>query len=279
VLGTRSGAVGAALVALVVAIAVLAPWLERRDPLEPDIDGGLSELGAPLPPSADAPLGTDALGRDVWSRVVAGAARSLAIAAAATLVVVALGLAIGLCAGYAGGRVDAVLMRFVDLILAFPFLLFAILVAAMLRESDAVSPDARVIVTLGAVGWTSIARVVRAKVLGIARSDYVTAARALGAGPARVVLRHVLPNVAGLAIALAALAFAQNMLAESALSYLGLGAPPPAPTWGRMLFEAREYYRAAPWLAIAPGVAIVVAVVGFNLLAAGLREAVAGERA
>jgi ABC-type dipeptide/oligopeptide/nickel transport system permease subunit len=240
--------------------------------VRPDIDHGLSALGAPLAPSGHALLGTDQLGRDVWARLCAGAGTSLEIAALATLLALVIGLAVGLTAGYAGGRTDTVLMRLVDLVLAFPFLLLAILLAALLREADLASSDAPVVLTLGIVGWTSIARVIRGKALSIARREHVLAARALGASPLRIVVRHVLPNLAGIVIVLTALGFAQNLLAESVLSYLGLGPPPPAPTWGRMLYEGRVYYRTAPWLSIAPGIAILTAVVAFNLLGEGLRD-------
>ncbi len=269
----RGAVVGAALALVLVFVAVARPWIAQHDPLASDIDHGLSERGAPLPPSADAPLGTDHLGRDVWARVAAGASTSLEIATLATALALAIGLAIGLIAGYAGGWVDEALMRLVDLVLAFPFLLLAILLAALLREADLASTSAPVVLTLGIVGWTTIARVLRGKALVVARSEHVVAARALGASPGRVVIRHVLPNVAGVAAVVTALGFAQNLLAESVLSYLGLGPPPPAATWGRMLYEGRAYYRTAPWLTIAPGVAILVAVVAFNLLGDGLRDA------
>ncbi len=257
------------MVLLLVALVgpVLAP-----DPLALDIEHGLTELGAPKGPSLDAPLGTDPLGRDVWARIAEGAGTSLWIALAATLLAIGAGVAVGLAAGYRGGRVDELLMRLADLALAFPFLLLAILLAALLRESAAADSNAPVIVPLAVVGWTTFARVVRAKARVLARSEYVIAARALGASPVRVVVHHVLPNLAGVIVVAAAFGFAQNLLAESALSFLGLGPPPPAPTWGRMLFEGRAYYRTAPWLVIAPGTAIVLAVVAFNLLGEGLRE-------
>lgn len=267
----RSALIGAVLCIVLVLIALVGPLL-APDPLALDIDHGLTEVGAPKGPSLDAPLGTDSLGRDVWARVAAGAGTSLWIAFAATLLAIGAGVAVGLVAGYRGGRVDELLMRLADLALAFPFLLLAILLAALLRESAAADSNAPVIVPLAIVGWTTFARVVRAKARVLARSEYVVAARALGARPLRVIVHHVLPNLAGVIVVAAAFGFAQNLLAESALSFLGLGPPPPAPTWGRMLFEGRAYYRTAPWLVIAPGVAIVLAVVAFNLLGEGLRE-------
>jgi ABC-type dipeptide/oligopeptide/nickel transport system permease subunit len=273
VVGNRQAAVGLVLVLGLVAVAVLAPVVSTSDPLASDVDHGLSTMGAPLPPSSSAVLGTDQLGRDVWARVAAGAGSSLAIAGLATLIALVIGLTVGLVAGYAGGSIDAALMRLVDLVLAFPFLLLAILLAALFRESRLASSDAPVFVTLGVLGWTTTARVIRGKARVLARSDMITAARAIGASPVRIVARHVLPNLAGLVIVVTALAFAQNLLSESVLSYVGLGPSPPAPTWGRMLYEGRAYYRTAPHLVVVPGVAILLAVVGFNLLGEGLRDA------
>lgn len=265
----RPGAViGAVILVALIALALIQPG----DPFALDIDRGLSELGAPRSPSLDAPLGTDALGRDVLARIAAGAATSLGIAAAATALALALGTAVGLIAGYAGGWVDRALMRLVDLVLALPFLLLAILLAALLRGSTLATSSAPIVLTLAIAGWTSIARVVRAKALALARGEMVVAARALGASPARIVTRHLLPNLGGLVTALAVLAFAQNLVAEAALSYLGLGAPPPAPTWGRMLYEGQVYYRTAPHLVLAPGLVIVLAVTAAHLLAGALRH-------
>ncbi|HEX2690424.1 MAG TPA: ABC transporter permease [Kofleriaceae bacterium] len=272
-LANRSAVVGATLVLVLVAIAVLAPVLSAKNPLTCDVEHGLSPLGAPLPPSEQAALGTDQLGRDVWARVVAGAGTSLTIAALATLIALVIGLSIGLVAGYAGGSIDNLLMRLVDLVLAFPFLLLAILLAALFRETHLTSSQAPVFLTLGAVGWTTMARVIRGKAQVLTRSDMITAARALGASPLRILVRHVLPNMAGLVIIVATLGFAQNLLAESMLSYLGLGPPPPAPSWGRMLYDGRAFYRTAPHLVLAPGIAILIAVIGFNLLGEGLRDA------
>jgi len=265
--------VGAALVLALLAVALLAPVLSSKDPLRADVEHGLSEIGAPLPPSANAPLGTDQLGRDVWARIAAGAGTSLSIALLATLIGLAIGLAVGLTAGYAGGWVDNLLMRLVDLVLAFPFLLLVILLAAVFRESSMASSNQPVAITLGAAGWTTMARVIRGKVQVLAQSDLVDAARAIGAGPARIVVRYLLPNVAGVVVVVTALAVAQNLLAESVLSYLGLGPPPPAPTWGHMLYEGRAYYRTAPHLVLVPGLAILAAVAGFNLLGNALGDA------
>ena len=266
----RSAVVGAVLVVLLVLFSVIGP-IVAGDPFKLDIDHGLSSLGAPIGPSAASPLGTDALGRDVWARLAHGAGTSLTIATIATLASMLFGVAIGVTAGYRGGRVDSVLMRLVDLGLAFPFLLLAILLAALLHQADLDSRYAPVVIPLAAVGWTTFARVIRTKALVLAHSEYVMAARALGASSTRVIVRHLLPNLAGTVATLAAFSFAQNLLGEAALSFVGLGPPPPEPTWGRMLYESRAYYRTAPWMVIAPGVAIVFAVAAFNVLGEGLR--------
>lgn len=269
--GTGLSLLGAGLALMLVVVAVLGPLLVA-DPDATDIANGLDALGGPLSPSADAWLGTDALGRDVLARVVAGAATSLWVAALATTASLALGLAIGLVAGYTGGRVDGALMRLVDLVLAFPTLLLAILLATLLRERGGAGSSAPVVATLAIVGWTPVARVVRNQVRVLARGEMALAARSLGASSQRIVTRYLLPNVGGIALAIAALVFAQNLLAESVLSYLGLGPPPPAATWGRMIYEGRTFYRTAPHLVIAPGVAIVLAVAAFQLLAEQLRR-------
>ncbi len=255
--------VGVAAIAFLAVVATVGPWL-TVDPLARDLDRGLTDLGAPLGPSSDAWLGTDALGRDVWARIVGGARASLSIAAIATLIATTIGVAVGTVAGYRGGWVDVVLMRVVDLVLAFPVVLIAILLAALLRESELASSTAPVMVTLGLLTWTALARVVRHHAAVLARSPHVLAARALGASASRIVLRHVVPNLAGVAITYATVLFAQNLMLESMLSYLGLGPQPPEPSWGRMLYEARAYYRAAPHLVLAPGIAIVVAVLVFT---------------
>jgi peptide/nickel transport system permease protein len=272
-LANRGAVVGAVLLAILVLIAVAAPVLSAKDPLAGDVEHGLSALGAPLPPSGDAVLGTDQLGRDVWARVVAATQSSLIIAGLATLLAVAIGAAIGLVAAYAGGVVDSALMQLVDLVLAFPFVLLAILLAALFREADLASSSAPVILTLGVVGWTQAARMVRARARVLVHSVMVVAARAIGAGPVRIILGCVLPNLAGIVIVVTTIAFAQNLLSEAVLSYLGLGPPPPAPSWGRMLYEGRAYYRTAPHLVLMPGIAIFIAVTGVNLIGEGLRDA------
>jgi peptide/nickel transport system permease protein len=267
----RGALVGLVLVGIVVVMTFLAPLLDQHTPYGKNIKTGLSELGAPQPPSAEFPLGTDHLGRCNASRVLHGAKISLLVGFAATLLALVIGTLIGLIAGYVGGAADTALMRLVDLVLAFPFLLLVIALAAVLRESGA--GLGAVLIVLGVVGWTTAARVIRGKVLVLREMDFVQGARAVGATRMRIVLRHILPNVAGPSIVLATISVAQMIIAESTLSYLGLGAPPPTPTWGRMLSEGQVYMRGAPWLVIVPGVAILVTVLGFNLLGEGLRDA------
>jgi ABC-type dipeptide/oligopeptide/nickel transport system permease subunit len=266
----RGAVVGGVLVASLVMLALVGPQL-AGDPNALDVDHGLSSLGAPLGPSHTSLLGTDALGRDVWARVVHGAGASLTMAVLATLASLLIGVVIGVSAGYRGGRVDNALMRLVDLGLAFPFLLLAILLAALVREANLEFRYAPVVIPLAAVGWTTFARVIRARARVLAQSEYVLAARALGASGTRVIVHHLLPNLTGTIATVAAFTFAQNLLGEAALSFVGLGPPPPEPTWGRMLYESRAYYRTAPWMVIAPGVAIVFAVAAFNVLGEGLR--------
>ncbi|MBI4509964.1 MAG: ABC transporter permease [Deltaproteobacteria bacterium] len=262
--------IGAVLVAILVFCTTLAPVLDKHDPLAKNLASGVTELGTPLPPGLDHPLGTDMLGRCVAARVMHGAAHSLAIGVAATLVALTIGVLVGAWAGMAGGLADTLLMRLCDLVLAFPFLLLVIAVAAVLRDSAAARTT--VFLILGIAGWTTMARVVRAKVLLLRELDFVAAARAAGAGRVRILFRHVLSNLWGPILVLSTMAVGQMILAESTLSYLGLGTPPPSPTWGRMLREGQPYLRGAPWMVIAPGVAIVLAVLGFQLLGEGVRK-------
>ena len=227
ILARRRGAVlGGIFIAAVVALAVIGALGLAGDPNALDIDDGLSALGAPLAPGVTGCSGptTSAATCGRACARAPGLARDRFVATLASL---AIGVAVGVTAGAVGGRVDNALMRAVDLVLAFPVLLLAILLAALLRETSLDGTNAPVVITLVAVGWTTTARVVRTQANALARSEMVTAARALGASPWRIAIRHVLPGCAGVAITLAALGFAQNLLAEAALSYLGLGPPRP----------------------------------------------------
>ena len=254
---------GAGLVALVILAALLAPWLAPFDPVTGDLRNAYL-----LGPGGRYPFGTDAQGRDVLSRVLYGARLSLLVGLISQTVAAGTGVALGLLSGYYGRWVDAVVMRMADVTLAFPTLLLLIAVAA------AVSPSLPVVfVVIGAVGWAGMARLVRAQVLVLTGSEYVTAARALGARDRRVLLRHLLPNVRNQVIIATTLGIAGAIMAEAALSFVGLGAQPPTPSWGAMVAEGRDLLRVAPWVSFAPGLAIGMAVLGFNLVGDGLREA------
>jgi peptide/nickel transport system permease protein len=268
-LANRAAIVGGVLVVVIAIVALFAPLIDHHDAERKNVKAGLTELGEPRGPSDEFPLGTDPLGRCVAARVLCGARVSLIVALVATLLSTIIGTAVGVWAGYAGGVTDALFMRLVDLILAFPFLLLVIALVAVFRDAGL----AAVLVVLGLSSWTGVARVVRAKVLALRETEFVQGARAVGAGGLRVVVRHVLPNVAAPVTVMATLSVAQMILAESTLAFLGFGAPPPTPTWGRMLFEGKAYLVGAPWLAFAPGVAVLVTVLGFNLLGDGLRDA------
>jgi peptide/nickel transport system permease protein len=272
-----TGVCGGALVLTIVAAAALAPALDGHDPDRKNLAAGTTELGEPLPPSVRFPLGTDGFGRCVAARLFAGARLSLGVGLGAAALALVIGTAVGLAAGFWGGWVDTVLMRLCDLFLALPFVLVVVALAAALRSAGvgASGSTTAALLVLGLFAWTGTARVIRARTVAVRELDYVQAARALGAGPLRIASRHVLPNVAGTAIVLAALSTATLILAEAALSYLGLGAPPPAASWGRMLREGQPYLAGAPWLVTAPGVALLLTVLGFHLLGAGLRDALA----
>lgn len=262
--------VGAILVGALFLFALIGPLAARHDPYASDFAGGVTPAFLPAGPSGEHWLGTDRLFRDVFSRLATGARLSLLIGVAAAAIATALGGAVGIIAGWYEGRgLDAVLMRVVDVGLAFPFLLIVMALGAALDRTTATT----ILLTLGATGWLGVARIVRAKVLLVRRLDFVVAAQALGQSTPKILLLHVLPNVSGPLIVIATILVAQMILAESVLSYLGAGIAPPSPTWGHMLFEGQDYLSAAPWIAAAPGVAILVAVLGYNLLGEGLRDA------
>jgi ABC-type dipeptide/oligopeptide/nickel transport system permease subunit len=254
---------GGALVALVVVAALLAPWIAPHDPLV----GNLKDAYL-TPPGGRYLLGTDSQGRDVLSRVLHGARISLAVGIISQAVAVTFGVTLGLLSGFYGRWVDAFIMRLADVTLAFPTLLLLIAVAAAVQPSLLV-----VFLIIGAVGWAGMARLVRGQVLVLRNSEYVTAARALGARDRTILLKHLLPNVRAQVIVAATLGMAGAIMAEAALSFIGLGAQPPTPSWGSMVAEGRDLLRVAPWVSFAPGVAIGIAVLGFNLLGDAIREA------
>jgi peptide/nickel transport system permease protein len=266
----RSALVGSAIVASLIAFAVLGPILSSHDPYASDFVNGLSPDKLPVGPSSTFWLGTDRLFRDELSRLASGARISLFIGIAATAIATVIGGVVGIVAGWFEGRLlDAALMRVVDVGLAFPFLLLVMALAAALDHTTPVT----VLLTLGLTGWLGTARIIRAKTMQLRNLDFVTAARALGQTTPAIMVRHILPNVAGPLLVVATVSVAQMILAESVLSYLGAGIAPPTPTWGHMLFEGQDYFTTSPWISLAPAGTIMASVLGFNMLGEGLRDA------
>jgi ABC-type dipeptide/oligopeptide/nickel transport system permease subunit len=258
---------GGVVVAAVVLVALLAPVLaphglsafDLAHRLAPPIWSGHGDW--------NHPLGTDTLGRDILSRILFGARTSLGVAGVAVLLAAALGILLGLLSGYAGSWADVVIMRLADVQLSFPYLLLAIAVMALLKPSLL-----NLIVVLVLRSWVVYARLIRVVTLSAKERDFVTAARAVGAGGARIVFRHIAPNVVGPAIIVSSFQLAELIIVESSLSFLGLGVQPPTPSWGGMISEGREYVGSAWWLSAIPGFAIVVTVLGANLFGDALRR-------
>ncbi len=267
----KGALVGAVLVAAVTGLAALGPLLAPHDPNEQRREVLLHDDGTPVAPGEvqGYPLGSDTIGRDELSRLLYGGKVSMQVAFLATLIAVMLGLVVGVTSGYFGGLTDSIAMRTVDIVLSIPFLLIAVTILQVVEEPSLTA----LYVLLGFLSWTSLARVTRAKVMQVRQLEYVQAARALGASVPRILLRHVLPNVIGPAIVIATTLVAQMILVESAMSYLGLGVPPPDASWGSMLREGEEMLALAPRLMLYPSALIVMAVFGFNLLGEGLRDA------
>lgn len=267
---SASARAGLVLVSALFVFAILGPLVARHDPFASDFVHGVGPESLPVGPNADFWFGTDRLFRDVFARLALGARMSLTIGLGATAITTVLGSAVGIVAGFNEGRwLDTVAMRLVEIGLAFPFLLLVMALGAALERTSATT----IFLTLGLTGWLGVARIVRAKTLQIKSLDYVAAARALGQSTPRILVRHVLPNVAGPIVVMATILVAQMILAESVLSYLGAGIAPPTPTWGHMLFEGQDYLGAAPWITAFPAIAIMLSVLGFNLLGEGLRDA------
>ncbi|HYT83739.1 MAG TPA: ABC transporter permease [Gemmatimonadales bacterium] len=258
----RWARLGLAIVAGLALVALAAPWLAPGDPFRGDLGASL------VAPSPAFLLGSDAQGRDVLSRVLYGARLSLAVGLISQGIALALGVTLGLVAGYYGRWVDGLVMRLADVTLAFPSLLLLIAIAAAVKPSLPV-----VFVVIGVVGWAGIARLVRGQVLVVRGLAYVEAVRALGASDGRIIARHLLPNVVAPVIVAATLGIGGAIMAEAALSFIGLGAQPPTPSWGAMVAEGRDLLRVAPWVSLVPGLAIGLAVLGLNLLGDGLRDA------
>jgi peptide/nickel transport system permease protein len=275
----RGALVGAGIVAFLVIFALFAPFLLGQDPLASDFKHGRSPLAMPMPPSSLHPFGTDGLYRDELARLAHGARLSLEIGFAASAIALVIGALVGIVSGYSEGKalslgplritLDDILMRIVDIGLSFPFLLLVMAIGAALDKTTV----STILLVLGLTGWLGTARLVRAKTIQVRGLDYVLASRALGQQTFAILFRHILPNVAGTLIIIGTISIAQMILAESVLSYLNLGVSPPTATWGHMLQEGQASYMTAPWLLVAPGAAILLSVLGFNLLGEGLRDA------
>jgi len=262
---------GLVLVAAVTMLGLMGPWLAPYDPVEQFTDTLVLRNGLPAGPGIEPGhwLGGDILARDELSRLLSGARVSILVAYLATALAVLIGVTLGLVSGYVGGRLDTFLMRLVDVVLSMPFLLIAIV---MQRVWDA--PGIWTIcVVLGVLSWTTLARVTRAKTMEVRELDYIQAARALGLRHFRILARHVLPNVMGPIIAIATILVARMIIAESALSFLGLGIRPPTASWGSMLNDSQSLLLGVPRLTLYPAVLISMAVFGFNLFGEGLRDA------
>jgi peptide/nickel transport system permease protein len=262
VLQDRSAVVGLVILLIVTVAALAADLISPYSPMEMDPLANLAD------PSAEHWLGTDNLGRDLFSRLVHGARWSLGAAALAAAGIVVLGVTIGILAGYFGGLIDDLLMRLVDVLLAFPSMILALAIVGTLGPSLV-----NVLIGMVAVWWVDYARVVRGLTLKVVQNDYVLSAHCCGCGKGRMIFRHILPNVIPSVIVLATLELGSLMLAISGLSFLGLGAQPPTPEWGTMLSDGRLFFLNAPQLMMYPGIAITLVVLGCNLLGDGLRDA------
>ena len=263
----RTALFGLAVVLVVLLGALCAPLITPFDPLEQDINQRLKEPGWQSAGGRVHVLGTDHLGRDILARIIYGSRVALVVGLSAVMISGVLGMAIGLVTGYFGGRVDDLFMRLADIQLAFPFILLAIAVIGVLGPSLG-----NIIIVIGVSSWVVYARVVRGEVLSIREREFVQAAIALGSRDGRIVIRHVLPNAFTPWLVVATLDMARVIVIESALSFLGLGVQPPTPTWGGMLADGRVYLSTAWWLATFPGLAILLTVLGIQLLGDGLRD-------
>lgn len=262
----RLAVLGLAIVAIVVAGAFLAPWLTGYDPNEQMFDG-LTLEGAPLPPDAKFWLGTDLLGRDLLTRILYGARTSLIIGIVANGVALLIGTLVGVTAGYFRGWIGSVLMRFTDLMMAFPALLLAICLAAVFQPSLWI-----VAMVIALVNWVQTARVIYTETSSLSEREFIDAERTIGAGAPRILFRHVLPHLLPTIIVWGTLGISTTVLLEATLSYLGIGVQPPTASWGNIIFENQTYFQAAPWLVFFPGAAILALALAFNLIGDALRD-------
>nr|WP_232621781.1 ABC transporter permease [Thioclava electrotropha] len=257
---------GFAIIAIVTLGAIFAPWIAPFEPQEQMFDG-LTLEGSPMPPGEKFWLGTDLLGRDLFSRILYGARTSLIIGVVANGLALIIGTLIGVTAGYFRGWIGAVLMRFTDLMMAFPALLLAICLAAIFTPSLWI-----VAMVIALVNWVQTARVVFTETSALAEREFVAAERTLGAGTVRILFRHILPHLVPMIIVWGTLGISTTVLLEATLSYLGVGVQPPTPSWGNIIFENQTYFQAAPWLVFIPGAAILLLALSFNLVGDALRD-------
>lgn len=258
----RLAVVGLVMFLAIALASLCAPLLTPYDPAEQDL------FNIAQPPSPEHPLGTDELGRDLWARVLYGGRVSLAVGIGSALIAMVIGVAVGAAAGYYGGMIDNILMRLVDLLLAFPSIFLLLILFSLIRPSLGA-----VIFFLGVFGWFYLARVIRGEFLALREKDFVESSQALGANSRRLIFQHLLPNVMGSIIVATTLVVAYSMLAEGTLSFLGYGVPPGTPSWGNMLNAAQSYYMQAPLLTIVPGLALTLTVLSVNFIGDGLRDA------
>lgn len=255
------GGLGVALITVLVLLAIFAPWLAPRDPYFMD---GAHRLEAP---GNSMPLGSDEFGRDILSRIIFGSRISIAVGLISVTIAAGIGAPTGILAGYFGGWFDQLTMRIMDVVFSFPAIVLAMAITAFLGPGLN-----NTMIAIGIVYAPSFSRVVRGPVLSVVETEYVQAARVIGANDARILLRHVVPNVMAPFIVAATVTFSFALLSEAALSYLGLGAQPPEPSWGTMLFTGKRFMEVAPWTSVFPGLAISLAVLGSNLLGDALRD-------
>ena len=261
-LENRMAVAGSVVVLALFVVSLFAPWLAPYDPSAIDLDRVL------MPPSGDHWLGTDPLGRDVLSRMIWGARISLKVGFIATGIAILIGAVLGAMAGYYGGWTDALIMRFVDIMLCFPAFFLILSVIAVLEPSIW-----NIMLIIGVTGWMGITRLVRADFISLKERDFVLAARVIGASDLRIIFVHILPNAMASILVAATLGVAGAILTESALSFLGIGVQPPTPSWGNILTAGKDNIDIAWWLSLYPGLAILVTVLGYNLLGEGLRDA------
>jgi peptide/nickel transport system permease protein len=261
-----SNVIALGIIVLVMFLALCAPWIAPYSPDDQPFDG-LSPEGAPLPPSLQYWLGTDTLGRDLLSRLLFGARTSLLIGLLSNGVAVLIGMIVGIVAGYMSGFFGNLLMRFTDLMMAFPALLLAIVLAALLHPSLWI-----VAMVIALVNWVQVARIVYTETRGLVARDFITAQESLGASHFRILFLHIAPHLLPTAIVWGTLGIATTVLLEATLSFLGVGVQPPQPSWGNIIYESQSYFQSAPWLVFVPGAIILATALSFNIVGDSLRD-------